>query len=47
MDSFREDDTAGGPLIRGTVIANNSLNGIYLIVQSNGFIEPTTPSTPR
>ena len=41
MDSFREDDKAWGPLIRRTSVANNSLNGIWLLAESNGFIEPT------
>jgi hypothetical protein len=42
MDSFREDDTARGPLIRRVQVFQNSLNGIYLMSQSNGFIEPST-----
>ena len=41
MDSFREDDEAWGPLIRRTSVANNSLNGIWLLAESGGFIEPT------
>jgi large repetitive protein len=42
LDSFREDDTARGPLIRQVIALQNSLNGIYLMAESNGFIEPTT-----
>ncbi|MGP0069534.1 MAG: S8 family serine peptidase, partial [Isosphaeraceae bacterium] len=52
LDSFREDDTARGPLIRNDSISQNSLNGIYLMAEANGFIEstnampyPTNPST--
>ena len=30
LDSFREDDTARGPLIRATTLQNNSLNGIWI-----------------
>jgi hypothetical protein len=41
FDSLREDDTARGPLIRNDVATGNSLNGIYLMAESNGFIEPT------
>ncbi len=41
MDSFREDDTARGPLIRQITLTDNSLNGIWLMSESNGFIEPT------
>ena len=41
MDSFREDDTARGPLIRRATVTNNSLNGIWLLAETNGFIEPT------
>ena len=42
FDSLREDDTARGPLIRNDVATGNSLNGIYLMAESNGFIEPTS-----
>ena len=42
IDSFREDDTARGPLIRQVTVSHNSLNGIWLMSESNGFIEPTT-----
>ncbi len=52
LDSFREDDTARGPLIRNVNVASNSLNGIYLMAEANGFIEstnampyPNNPST--
>jgi hypothetical protein len=41
MDSFREDDSARGPLIRQVDVLDNSLNGLYLISETNGFIEPT------
>ena len=42
FDSLREDDTARGPLIRNDNVATgNSLNGIYLMAEANGFIEPT------
>ncbi len=42
MDSFREDDTARGPLIRNVTTVNDSLNGIWLTSEANGYIEPTT-----
>ena len=42
LDSFLEDDTASGPLIRQDSVTDNSLNGIWLMSESNGFIEPTT-----
>ena len=41
LDSFREDDTARGPLIRQMSVTGNSLNGLYLMSEANGFIEPT------
>ena len=41
MDSFREDDTARGPLIRQVTVLDNSLNGLWLMSESNGYIEPT------
>ena len=41
MDSFREDDTARGPLIRQISVTDNTLNGLYLMAEANGFIEPT------
>ena len=41
MNSLREDDTARGPLIRQVTTVGNSLNGFYLMAQSNGIIEPT------
>jgi hypothetical protein len=50
FDSFREDDTARGPLIRNVSVTDNSLNGLWLMSESNGFIEPTNavtyPSNP-
>ncbi len=42
MDSFREDDSARGPLIRQVTVSQNSLNAIWLMSESNGYIEPTT-----
>ncbi len=52
FDSLREDDTARGPLIRNDSVTANSLNGLYLMAETNGFIEatdamtyPTNPST--
>jgi large repetitive protein len=42
FDSLREDDTARGPLVRDDTVSNNSLNGIYLMAEANGFIEPTS-----
>ncbi len=54
LDSFlTEDATPDGPLIRGITVENNNLNGLWLIAESNGFIEstnsmpniPTNPST--
>ena len=41
MDSFREDDEAWGPLVRRTSVTNNSLNGIWLLAESGGFVEPS------
>ena len=41
MDSFRQDDEAWGPLIRRDSVVNNSLNGIWLLAEGDGFIEPT------
>ncbi len=41
LDSFREDDTARGPLIRQMTVTGNSLNGLWLMSEANGFIEPT------
>ncbi len=45
MDSFREDDTARGPLIRQVTVSQNSLNAIWLMSEANGYIEPTTAMT--
>ena len=45
FDSFREDDTARGPLIRQVNVTDNSLNGLWLTSESNGFIEPTNAMT--
>jgi hypothetical protein len=45
MDSLREDDTARGPLIRNDSVTGNSLNGLYLMAETNGFIEPTNAMT--
>ena len=42
FDSFIEDDTARGPLIRQVSVSDNSLNGIWLTSQANGLIEPTS-----
>src|SRR5262249_38594328 len=41
FDSLREDDTARGPLVRRTIVTANVLNGIYLMAETNGLIEPT------
>ncbi|AMV39418.1 Ig-like domain-containing protein [Planctomyces sp. SH-PL62] len=41
MDSFLQDDVARGPVIRRVTVQNNSLNGIWMLAQNNGFIEPT------
>ncbi|OJW22580.1 MAG: hypothetical protein BGO49_00940 [Planctomycetales bacterium 71-10] len=41
MDAFLEDEIARGPLIRRVTVQNNSLNGIWLMAQTNGFIQPT------
>lgn len=41
MDSFREDSNARGPLIRRTSLVGNSLNGIWLMPNVNGYSEPT------
>ena len=45
LDSFREDQIARGPLIRRTVVSNNSLNGIYVRANQDGFIEPSDAMT--
>ncbi len=42
MDSFREDDSARGPLVRQVTVSNNTLNAIWLMSESNGYIEPTS-----
>ena len=42
MDSFREDDTARGPLIRQMTVIDNSLNGLWLISETNGSSSPPT-----
>ena len=42
MDSFREDDSARGPLIRQVTVSQNSLNAIWLMSEANGYVEPTT-----
>ncbi len=44
FNSLREDDRARGPLIRRITVAGNNINGIYLMAETNGFIEPTTAS---
>src|SRR5207302_548832 len=41
MDSFREDDTARGPLVRNTSVHNNSLNGILVRSEFTGVVQPT------
>ena len=49
LDSFREDDTARGPLIRQTTVANYSLNGIWvrpnLLTGLNGVAEQSNAMT--
>ncbi len=45
MDSLRQDDTAWGPLIRNDSMTGNSLNGLYLFAETNGYIEPTNAMT--
>ena len=45
FNSLREDDTARGPLVRSVTTTANSLNGIYLMSEANGFIEPTSAMT--
>lgn len=41
MDSFLEDEIARGPLIRRVTVQSNSLNGLWLMAQDNGRIQPT------
>ena len=41
VDSFREDQILRGPVIRRTVLTNNSINGIYVRAELNGVAEPT------
>ena len=53
LDSFREDDTARGPLIRQVNVLDNSLNGLWLMSESQRVHRadqrdartPTNPST--
>jgi hypothetical protein len=52
LDSFRQDDTASGPLIRKDTLTQNSLNGIWVRPDTFGFVEqsdaelyPDNPST--
>ena len=49
FDSFLENDVARGPLIRRVEVRDNSLNGIWLLAQPNGFVEATnaTPMAPN
>ena len=49
LDSFLETDTTpDGPLIRRMTLQENSLNGLWLISEANGFIESTNamPNIP-
>ncbi len=41
MNSFREDDITRGPVIRRATVINNSLNGVWLLAENSGVIEPT------
>ncbi len=41
FDSFREDAIARGPLVRQTSLVGNSINGIWLMSNANGYAEPT------
>jgi hypothetical protein len=41
FDSIREDDSRRGPLIRRVSVSENALNGIWLMSQNNGLVEPT------
>ena len=41
LDSFREDDTRRGPLIRRVSVSNNSLNGILIRADLSGAAEVT------
>ena len=41
MNSFREDDITRGPVIRRANVTKNSLNGIWLLAENSGVIEPT------
>jgi len=53
LDSFREDDTTRGPLIRRTIVQNASINGILvrslvstgIIQQTNAINYPDNPVT--
>ena len=45
FDSFREDDTARGPLVRSTTLQNNSLNGIWIRPELTGIAEATDAMT--
>jgi hypothetical protein len=49
FDSFREDDTARGPLVRQTAVANYSLNGIWirpnLVNGLTGYAQATNAMT--
>jgi len=39
FDSFREDDTARGPLLRRVITSSNSLNGILVRADSTGAVQ--------
>jgi hypothetical protein len=45
LNSFREDDSARGPLIRATTVEHNSLNGIWIRPEVNGVAEASDAMT--
>jgi hypothetical protein len=46
LDSFREDDTARGPLVRRTTVAQTSINGIWVRPLSSTGVAEATDAIP-
>lgn len=46
LNSFREDDTARGPLIRRTTVGGSSINGIWVRPLSNTGVAQPTDAVP-
>ena len=45
FNSFLDNEVSRGPLIRRVTVRDNSLNGLWLLAQNNGFVQPTN-ATP-